>query len=358
MRPGRDNGAVAAPASRRPRRRSGPGDAPRPRESARREPRERRSSAPASKPAAHPADRPSRPKTTGQAQARSKARKAKAPKVVRPPLRQRLRQRLLDRLSGLDLRPQALLSRIPFVVVVIGSLGLGLGITLWLSTDAAQRSYQLGNARALNEALAQQKEALEREVLQAESAPALAEAARELGMIPSKNTAHLVLDPAGNWVVVGQPKPAEGAPPPPLNTKLPDEQPPAAPAPPPPATLPPGAAVEVPVRLAPASPWPGGVPGSSPLVGTAGVPEVPVRMPATAGPLTQHSGVAVLPGPAPLPGPVLMPEQAPVSAPLPGPAPVPEPAPVPGPVLMPEQAPMAEPPPPVLPVPPNPGGVQ
>ena len=111
------------------------------------------------------------------------------------------------------------------MVLVIGALAVGLAITLWLSTDAAQRSYQLGNARELNEALNQQKEALERDVLEAQSAPALADAARDLGMIPSKDTAHLVQDPAGNWVVVGQPKPAEGAPPPPLNTKLPDELP-------------------------------------------------------------------------------------------------------------------------------------
>ena len=52
-----------------------------------------------------------------------------------------------------------------FVVLVIGSLGAGLGVTLWLSTDAAERSYQLGHARETNQALLQQKEALERQVL-------------------------------------------------------------------------------------------------------------------------------------------------------------------------------------------------
>ena len=111
-----------------------------------------------------------------------------------------------------------------------GARASGLGITLWLSTDAAERSYQLGSARETNQALLQQKEALERDVLEAQAAPALAEAARDLGMIPSRDTAHLVQDPAGNWVVVGTPKPAEGVPPPPLNTPLPDDTP----APPPP----------------------------------------------------------------------------------------------------------------------------
>ena len=109
------------------------------------------------------------------------------------------------------------------MVLVIGALGLGLGVTLWLSTDAAERSYQLGHARETNQALLQQKEALERDVLEAQAAPALAEAARNLGMIPSRDTAHLVQDPAGNWIVVGTPKPAEGVPPPPLNAELPDE---------------------------------------------------------------------------------------------------------------------------------------
>lgn len=228
--------------------------------------------APQTAPVARPVDKPSRAKSATQAKARAKARKAKAPKVVRPPLRERLRERVLTRLAGMDLRPQALLARIPFVVLVIGSLGIGLAITLWLSTDSAGRSYELGSARAVNDALAQQKEALERDVLQAESAPALAEAARNLGMIPSKDTAHLVQDPVGNWVVVGKPKPAEGAPPPPLNTKLPDPKPPAPPSPVPGMQRPPGA--EVPTRIT--------VPGQPGLPAGPGA-EVAIRLPATAG---------------------------------------------------------------------------
>ncbi len=246
-------------------------------------------------PSTRPVDRPARAKTTSQAKARAKARKAKAPKAIRLPLR----ERLLARLAGVDLRPRTLLAKIPFVVLVIGSLAIGLGITLWLSTDAAQRSYQLSSARALNDALMQQKEALERDVLEAESAPALADAARNLGMIPSRDTAHLVQDPAGNWIVVGQPKPAEGASPPPLNFKLPDEKPapPAPPAAPAPA---PGARTEVPVVLPP-PPNPfsahaaGGtvLPGPVPAPGAADptqgglvlVPVVPVAPPAAQPPL-------------------------------------------------------------------------
>lgn len=264
---------------------------------------------PQTAPAPRPADRPARAKTTSQAKARAKARKAKAPKVVRPPLR----ERLLARLATVDLRPQNLLARVPFVVLVIGALAIGLAITLWLSTDAAQRSYQLGNARELNAALAQQKEALERDVLEAQSAPALADAARDLGMIPSKDTAHLVQDPAGNWVVIGQPKPAEGVPPPPLNTKLPEVLPPApkpaAPKPLPSAAelLQAGAVGEIPVRLPPGTPGTPGAPVIPGMPAMLAVPgqEVPALMPSATDANPHAPAGSALPGPAPLPGPAL-----------------------------------------------------
>ncbi|TFV60603.1 hypothetical protein E4P42_03675 [Mycobacterium sp. PS03-16] len=263
-------------------------------------------SAPQTSPIPRPKELPARPKNASQAKARAKARKAKAPKVVRPPLR----ERLLARLASVELNPRALLTRVPFVVLVIGSLGLGLGITLWLSTGAAQRSYQLGAARETNEALLQQKEALERDVLEAQAAPALAEAARQLGMIPSRDTARLVQDPAGNWVVVGTPKPAEGVPPPPLNTPLPEETPAPRPAAAPRVVDP----REVPVRVSPHAPAGGALPG-------APIGPVPHLAPGDQPPA---------PGPVPMAAP---------AAPVPGPvaAPLPAPAPAPAPVGVPEQ---------------------
>lgn len=221
-----------------------------------------------------PDARPVPPKNTKQAKARAKARKAKAPKVVRVPLR----ERLITRLASIDLRPRTLAAKIPFVVLIIGALGIGLGITLWLSTDAAERSYELGSVKERNRVLLQQKEALERDVLTAESAPALAEAARELGMIPSRDTAHLIQDPVGHWVVVGVPKPAEGAPPPPLNTKLPED------AGPPPA--------EVPVRVPPAGP----------KLDSRHLPAAGTSAPATPGAPLTIPGLPGAPG-APLAGP-------------------------------------------------------
>lgn len=255
-------------------------------------------SGPQTSPIPRPVDRPARAKNTSQAKARAKARKAKAPKVVRP----KLSERLAARLASIDLRPRALASRVPFVVLVIGALGVGLALTLWLSTAAAERSYQLSDARERTRMLQQQKESLERDVREAQSAPALAEAARKQGMIPTRDTAHLVQAPDGNWVVVGTPKPADGVPPPPLNTKLPEEgppQPPKPPAPPP----------EVSVRLspgpgdpaAPVRPGPQlllrAPDGSSTLGGT--------QFPAPAAPLVPGQAPAipgqVVPGQLPLP---------------------------------------------------------
>jgi hypothetical protein len=247
-----------------------------------------------------PIRRQARPTSTSQAKARAKARKAKAPKAIRTPLR----ERLIVRLASIDLRPRTLAAKVPFVVLVIGSLGVGLGATLWLSTASAERSYQLGNARETDRLLTQQKEALERDVLEAQSAPALAEAARNLGMIPSRDTAHLVQDPSGDWIVVGKPKPAEGAPPPPLNAKLPDPT-----SPPPPVNR-----TEVPVRVpapaalaAPAAPGATHpAPGETPPA-PAG-PEVLVRMPS---PDAVHAAGAP-PGAADQPAPA-----APPAAPVP-----------------------------------------
>jgi hypothetical protein len=287
--------ADPAPA-RRTRPRAGKASAPA------REPRMPRSG-PQTTPISRPVERSARPKNASHAKARAKARKAKAPKVVRPPLR----DRLLNRLASIDLRPRTLAAKVPFVVLVIGSLGAGLGLTLWLSTDSAERSYQLGSARQQNRLLQEQKEALERDVLEAQSAPALAEAARGLGMIPTRDTAHLIQDPTGNWVVVGTPKPAQGVPPPPLNTKLPDEKPA------------PVNSVEVPMRVLPGS--------GAPAVPLAPGPEVMVRTPDGATTLgTEHFPTA--PGAPQLPaaGPGPEPQAAPGAPPAPGSPPAPPPA--------------------------------
>jgi hypothetical protein len=296
-------------------------------------------SAPATNPIPRPTDGPARPKNTSQAKARAKARKAKAPKVIRPPLR----ERIIIKLASIELSPRALVARVPFVVLVIGSLGVGLGVTLWLSTDAAERSYQLGHARETNQALLQQKEALERQVLEAQAAPALAEAARNLGMIPSRDTAHLVQDPSGNWVVVGTPKPAQGVAPPALNTPLPEEGPQGRPPAPAPRVVEPReVTVRVPPRvpLTPAAPLavppgaevPHAVTGQTPALGPAIAPP-PAEVPHAVTGQTPALGPAIVPPPAEVPAaPAVPPAEAPAvpldAGPPPAAAPVPAPLPV------------------------------
>ncbi|WP_018599518.1 hypothetical protein [Mycobacterium sp. 155] len=276
--------------------------------------------APATGPIPRPKTQPVRPKSASQAKARAKARKAKAPKVIRPPLR----ERLLVRLASIELNPRELIARVPFVALVIAALGFGLGVTLWLSTGSAERSYELGHARQITQGLQQQKEALERDVLEAQAAPALAEAARNLGMIPSRDTAHLVQDPTGGWTVVGTPKPAEGVPPPPMNVPLPDPTtpPPAPPAPPAPRVVDPrevtvhmpepgqvlpGQPAPAPqVAAPPAAPLvaaPAPAPAAAPLLPAPVAEAPPVVVPApvasVAAPGAPVAGVPLPPGPAP-----------------------------------------------------------
>ncbi|MET9217162.1 hypothetical protein ABZX36_34665, partial [Nocardia sp. NPDC003239] len=144
------------------------------------------------------------------------AERVKSGAAQRAYARKRTREQLLD---GIELpeRASTMAGRIPFVTAIIGLLGCGLALTLLLTTRAAEDSYQLGDARTVNRKLADERAALQREVAAADSAPELAARARELGMIPAKDPARLVLGPGGEVTVIGTPTPAQGAPVPPLN---------------------------------------------------------------------------------------------------------------------------------------------
>ncbi|MFF2087609.1 hypothetical protein ACFVVM_27860 [Nocardia sp. NPDC058176] len=144
------------------------------------------------------------------------AERVKSGAAQRAYARKRTRQQLLD---GIELpeRASTMAGRIPFVTAIIGLLGCGLALTLLLTTRAAEDSYLLGDARAVNRKLADERAALQREVAAADSAPELAARARELGMIPATDPARLVIGPNGEVTVIGTPTPAQGAPVPPLN---------------------------------------------------------------------------------------------------------------------------------------------
>lgn len=178
---------------------------------------------------AHSADRVK----SGAAQRAYARRRNRAGERVLPPLPRRAGSMMAGRL--------------PFVAAILALLGCGLLATLVLTTHAAEDSYQLSDARRINRQLLDERAALQREVEAADSAPELADRARELGMIPAKDPARLLVAPDGSVTVVGKETPAEGAPVPPLNTS--------------PAKLPPKLAQAqgerlVPVTTTPAPPAP------------------------------------------------------------------------------------------------------
>ncbi|MFD3747559.1 hypothetical protein [Nocardia sp. NPDC058633] len=231
------------------------------------------------------------------------AERVKSGAAQRAYARKRTREQLLD---GIELpEPSSTMAgRIPFVTAIIGLLGCGLALTLLLTTRAAEDSYQLGDARAVNRKLHDERAALQREVAAADSAPELASRARELGMIPAKDPARLLIGPDGEVTVIGDPTPAQGAPVPPLNG--------------PPTTTPntpvPGHAQAQGERVVPVQPGaaaPGRVAPNAPTPTSA--PASVLASPApTANP---PQAVAPLPAAAPAPGEAAVP--APVTSAVP-----------------------------------------
>ncbi|WP_280347081.1 hypothetical protein [Nocardia neocaledoniensis] len=235
------------------------------------------------------------------------AERVKSGAAQRAYARKRTREQLLD---GIELpeRASSMAGRIPFVTAIIGLLGCGLALTLLLTTRAAEDSYQLGDARAVNRKLADERAALQREVAAADSAPELAARARELGMIPAKDPARLVLGAGGEVTVIGTPSPAQGAPAPPLNA--------------PPTTTPngpaPGHAQAQGERVVPVQP---GLPSSSQAPASA--PASPGGVPNGGAPVApQAPAVAPQPAVAVAPAP-LAPAPAEGTAPVEGQAPAP-----------------------------------
>ncbi|GGF29469.1 hypothetical protein [Williamsia phyllosphaerae] len=120
-------------------------------------------------------------------------------------------------LSRVTRSPGDLVRRVPFVVLVLGILSVGLGLTLWLSTTAAQDSYELSVAKQNNQDLSDRRDALKKEFEAGNSAPEIAEKATKQGMIPAKDVARLVVAPNGRSRVVGEITAATGSPAPPLS---------------------------------------------------------------------------------------------------------------------------------------------
>jgi hypothetical protein len=115
--------------------------------------------------------------------------------------------------------------RASFVVLIITLLVVGVATTLWLSTQAIADSYRLDDAKQQADQLAERADQLQRDVTKAESASALAERAKSMGMVPAGDPARLVVKPDGRVVVVGEPTKAQKPAPPKPATEKPADKP-------------------------------------------------------------------------------------------------------------------------------------
>jgi hypothetical protein len=128
--------------------------------------------------------------------------RAQRPVQAPEPRRQRVRQ------PTKRLQEKVAISRAPLVVGGMSLLATGLAGTLWLAIAAVSGSYQIQQAQAEVNALTDQKNALVRQNSDLDSTPALQRRAIQQGLVPAPEPAHLVPQPNGSVVVVGDPQAA------------------------------------------------------------------------------------------------------------------------------------------------------
>ncbi|MBQ0924810.1 hypothetical protein [Saccharopolyspora endophytica] len=141
---------------------------------------------------------------------------ARRPRQVRQGIDERRPVAAMPRAKQLVHERVSTLARLPLVVVVMVVLATGLASTLWLSISAVSGSYQLQEGESRVNALNERKEQLQRDVSTMGSTPEIQRRAeQELGMVKAPAPAHLVPQPDGSVVVVGEPEKATAPPPPP-----------------------------------------------------------------------------------------------------------------------------------------------
>ncbi len=100
------------------------------------------------------------------------------------------------------------LGRGPFIVLVLGLLILGTLGLLVLNTVIAADSFRAEQLVQRNAELAVAEQELRRQVAEGLSPEALAEAARDLGMVAAGQPGFVVVNPDGSIVIQGTPVPA------------------------------------------------------------------------------------------------------------------------------------------------------
>ncbi|AVM00999.1 hypothetical protein C6V83_12785 [Gordonia iterans] len=109
------------------------------------------------------------------------------------------------------------LSDVPFIVPIVLLVIGALGLTLYLSTKAAQDSYSLESLRQSNRELTEKRDSFKHTADAGDSAAELARKASELGMIQGSPAPQLVVGADGKARLKGRLVPAEGSTLPPLN---------------------------------------------------------------------------------------------------------------------------------------------
>jgi hypothetical protein len=108
--------------------------------------------------------------------------------------------------------------RASFVILVMVLLIGGVVATLWFSTQATADAYKLEQAKNATNELSVRVGQLQQQVAQQGSPQSLAQRARQLGMVPAGDIAHLVVGPDGKVTVIGTPTKVTPPPPPPPST--------------------------------------------------------------------------------------------------------------------------------------------
>lgn len=97
--------------------------------------------------------------------------------------------------------------RVPFVAFLVALLGAGLAGVLWLNTMTDEAGLQENKSNKTSESLRLEVEALNRQIADLNATPAIAEAAKGLGLVPAGDSAILVIDPDAGVQVIGTPTP-------------------------------------------------------------------------------------------------------------------------------------------------------
>ncbi|MBA3411262.1 MAG: hypothetical protein H0U15_10615 [Geodermatophilaceae bacterium] len=104
--------------------------------------------------------------------------------------------------------PTPSLRRGPFIALVLTLVIIGTVGLLVLNTVIAADSFRVEQLVQRNAELALAEQELQRQVAEGLSPEALAEAARELGMVPAGQPAFVIVGPDGAIVIQGTPVPA------------------------------------------------------------------------------------------------------------------------------------------------------